>query len=235
MKTLIVVQQQTDLCDRFKFQEDSTIETVEKKDYQGRYRFYLECLPHGSLERLRLRHKAWRQPVPELFVWCAFKKLAWALLVLSDGPKTSLYTPGNIRPKDWGIVHFDIKLDNICLGYSDERPDAEWFDQEYPDVKLVDFGLAADTGRLDHENPSNQWWRGTPGFFPPEAHEWDDDTGIFGLNFRHPPNGNRLNTSSQDRVRLWRNDPGVTFDSSHNVWVLGKYNDQLDSSGANDH
>jgi len=42
------------------------------------YRMYLEHCPHGDLDRLRKLYSIWDQPLPELFIWHVFLRLAIA-------------------------------------------------------------------------------------------------------------------------------------------------------------
>lgn len=202
------------------------------------WRFYLEFSPHGELSRLMDRYRAWNQYLPEAFLWHVFDSLALALLTkaelptdLDELPKTDIYT------EEDRIIHFDIKPDNIFLGYAQpfNVMSANKFGgltqlggskrTLYPIIKLGDFGIADLVGGVEDENnPKVLWGMGTPFYQAPEmAH--------YGVTWRAPPNGTK-------RYRTFQNhnggmidipkkieddkDPGIQFGQELDVWNVGK-------------
>lgn len=138
---------------------------------QRKYRFYLEFCPHGDLERLRSRYRAYRTHLPEC-LWHLFKSLADVVSEMSQGPWTDL--SGNHLPRlDASyMLHMDLKPVNVFLGYdkdtsyqgNDETPGPL---SGYPTIKISDFGLANVTNSSDPGNPRDYWGNGTPNFIPP--------------------------------------------------------------------
>lgn len=103
-------------------------------------RHYLEYAPYGTLSNLLAKYKASNRYLPELFLWHLFNSLAKALVILEQGHPN--------RGNNF-VVHFDIKPDNIFLGYEATKTrdpartgglDGEVLN--YPSIKLADFGLA---------------------------------------------------------------------------------------------
>lgn len=142
--------------------------TLDSVAFTGRYRFYFEFLPHGSLHTLLARYRAWDQHLPEHFVWHVFHSLALALCTLFENPRVDWYTKKKLR-KNWGIVHLDLKPANVCLGYPEENESGEIAlgIPEYPSVKLSDFGLSEVTGPGDPDNPSLLFDTCTATYRPP--------------------------------------------------------------------
>jgi serine/threonine protein kinase len=140
------------------------------KFYRGeqKYRFFMEYCPYGDLRRLRIRYRAKASRIPELFLWHLFHSLAQAISAM-QGPWSHFIT-GEAYPKDYHMLHMDLKHDNVFLGY--ERPSNETRGEpilvnNYPTIKVGDFGLAVITGAEDADNPSALWATGTPDYMPP--------------------------------------------------------------------
>lgn len=87
------------------------------------YRFYQEVAPYGSLHALIVRYRYWRTLLPEAFLWHLFDSLAQvAQTMRACSPGHTLY--GQTYPLNWTnsqFVDFDIKNENIVLGYQDRR------------------------------------------------------------------------------------------------------------------
>ena len=130
------------------------------------WRFYLEYAPHGNLENLRLRYRAFHRYMPEHFLWHVFNSLAKAISALDDVPDDRDY-----------IIHADIKPDNVFLGYKEiydqSKPTGGLRTGEYPTIKLGDFGCArmAKEEESIEESYSKFVNRGTPGYCPPVSAE----------------------------------------------------------------
>lgn len=202
-----------------------------------RWRFYMEFAPYGELSRLMARYRAWNKYLPELFLWHVFDGLARAARALNEqtaGPKSPTPSKGNVK-RGQKVVHFDIKPENIFLGY--EEP----FDKRasnnggigsvdaklrnlYPTIKLGDFGISEflGEGRSDPDNPRQMWHRGTDFYKAPEMIH-------YGLSWDEPPNGNYIAAvnvfgeginivESQETT----DDPGMEFGQATNVWNIGK-------------
>jgi serine/threonine protein kinase len=126
----------------------------------GRWRFYLEFAPHGDLHKLVYSYKAWDNYLPEEFLWHTFNSLAKAAVIMEQGP---FIHPKTKKPTDWSVTHFDIKPENIHLG----KPDKDAIFENYPTIKVADFGLTELTGGGDRYNPLLFWPKGTDGYQPP--------------------------------------------------------------------
>lgn len=176
-------------------------------------RYYLEYAPYGTLANLLARYKASNRYLPELFLWHVFNSLAKALLVLEQGTAN--------RHVETSLIHFDIKPENIFLGYEAAKSsdpdvtgglDGEIFN--YPSIKLADFGLARVFVEDTEPSMEEIGARGTPTYFAPVSRMsstlifiadnlqeivCDEGVGQYGANWTHPPN---LNTSDQVQSEL---------------------------------
>lgn len=192
-----------------------------------RWRYYFEYAPYGSLERLITRYRAWNQYLPESFLWHVFDSLAQILVTFNEtAPDVKEHKIGMVRAAD-RLVHFDIKPDNIFLGY--EQPfngeDHKYGGHQsnvYPMVKIGDFGVSSLTSDKDRENPWRLWGTGTRYYMPPEQTH-------YGAGFPVPPNGeyvplqNELGQFTAIETREGRDNPtGITFGQPMNVWGVGK-------------
>lgn len=205
--------------------------------YQGRkgdrrWRYYLEYAPHGSLQRLIARYRAWNQYLPESFLWHIFDGLAQVLIAFDEttpdlNEHKNKHKRGELRDAD-RLIHFDIKPDNIFLGY--EQP----FDTNsknygghqsnvYPMVKIGDFGVAMMTSEKDNHQKSGSFWgRGTKYYLAPEQTH-------YGAGFPVPPNGKYLPLQDEQGNFITieeREEEGnpwdIVFTQAMNVWSVGK-------------
>ena len=64
------------------------------------------------------------------------------------------------------MLHLDIKGSNILLGDAAETLEQS-LTNEYPSIRVSDFGLAEISGPSDDVNPEKYFWKGTTGFRPP--------------------------------------------------------------------
>ncbi|KAK5090744.1 hypothetical protein LTR05_000920 [Lithohypha guttulata] len=187
----------------FKGYGSQVVDNVDNTTPTREWRLYLEYAPHGDLSTLRKRYKAFKMYFPEAFLWHVFHSLAKAAEQM--GPYSGI--PDELRNVtddldahqylDY-LLHLDIKLDNIFLGYQepyansrttggvqgtehrDQVPERREQGPEhhqkdnplplpYPAVKLGDFGCAELTSRSDFENP-RVLSGGTRDWRPPEQH-----------------------------------------------------------------
>ncbi|OAP64756.1 hypothetical protein AYL99_00728 [Fonsecaea erecta] len=198
---------------------------------EGRYRFYLEYCPHGSLARLAHRYRCWDTYLPEVFIWHVFSNLAKAGEALRNPPHLDsraikeeyLY---KFRQDELFCLHLDWKPANVLLGYPHEG-------EEYPSALLNDYGLAMVTAISDsltfrRWNPYALWWRGTPYHKPTEQSH-------YGVNWEIPPDGGWVRTRDTlnreldwQRAATQREDENeklggdVLFDHSMNIYGIGQ-------------
>ena len=92
-------------------------------------RYYLEYCSGGDLHQLVQQYQDHGSPLPEPFIWQAYRQLASALEFLHQG-----FDPRCSNPDRRGICHRDIKPSNIFLRFVSGS--------EYPEVVLADFGHA---------------------------------------------------------------------------------------------
>ena len=137
-------------------------------DYEDvTWRFYLEYAPYGNLENLHGQCVAFHRYLPESFLWHVFNSLAKAIQVLDTQQRGDNPT----REAEY-VVHSDIKLPNIVLGYEGLDWPRSQVDNHaggtkesssfytgglqndlYPSTKLGDFRPAHYTNQLDRHNP----------------------------------------------------------------------------------
>lgn len=111
------------------------------------FKLYLEYAPYDTLESLRRKYRYYHQYLPEAFLWHVFDSLASAALTVRQCPQHNLPYPNaeNAPKGNASLVHFDLKLENIFLGYPEpyglrgNRGGTRFYD--YPTIKLGDFGL----------------------------------------------------------------------------------------------
>lgn len=189
---------------------------------QEKTRMYLEYGQNRDLNVLRHRYRAWDKYLPELFLWKVFLSLAKAAEKMQNG-----YPPWKImhvtQRKEIDLdakvfmLHFDMKPHNVLL--TDADPSAT---ENYPEVRVADFGLSKIVRPLGTENPRDYWSYGTLNFRPPEQ------TNV-GAQWTNPPNDqNRLpgrpltRRAAADMVRKDKASHGVSFTAAHNIWAIGK-------------
>lgn len=199
----------------------------EKGYVDKRWRYYFEYAPHGSLERLLARYRAWNRYLPESFLWHIFDGLAQVLVTFAETIPDPKEHKKNWVKDTYRLVHFDIKPDNIFLGYQqpfDSTEDKYGGHQSnvYPMVKIGDFGVAVMTGDKDDDNPAQRFWeRGTKYYLPPEQSH-------YGLGFPVPPNGvavplqNELGNFIAIETREKADPPQIRLTQPMNVWGVGK-------------
>lgn len=143
-------------------------------DTEGKYRHYFEFCPHGDLDRLKSRYRAYGRYLPELFLWHLFQALAAAVREMSHGTWRSPVDNSELG-NNWYMLHMDLKPAQIFLGYQPPivpgidpgTPPPRW---TYPTIKMSDFGLASFTHIGDGTNPRHFWDTGTDCFKPPVSH-----------------------------------------------------------------
>jgi len=196
--------------------------------------YYLEYAPHGDLNRLIARYRAWNRYLPEQFLWHVFDSLAKAIQTIADQPtvvgdlpeKTSAYRTINRNSR---IIHFDIKPDNIFLGYkklflNDSGLHGGSNGEKYPLIKLADFGAGEFLSGHNHINPANFWENGTTFYLPPEQM-------LYGVTWADPPKsdwvdqqdelGSTIEWSHED-YRRHLEEHKYHFTQAMNVWNVGK-------------
>jgi len=225
---------------------DSDLSKSDSKATMTRWRFYLEFSPNGELSRLMDRYRAWHQYLPEAFLWHVFDSLALTLLTkaeLATDPE-KLPRPNSYTAND-RILHFDIKPDNIFLGYqqpfnattSEKHGGLTQFEGKkrtiYPIIKLGDFGVAELVGgEEDVDNPNTLWGVGTPLYKAPEI-------GHYGVTWRVPPNGTKRYRTFENHDGTMKDIPSIIEDDPHpglhfgqelDVWNVGKVGDKKAAS-----
>lgn len=134
---------------------------------EGRYRFYMEFCPHGTLERLRRLYRCWDTYLPEVFVWHVFLRLATAGEALRAAPPDdTVLFPEKItmdKTRNAFCIHLDMKPVNVLLGSPDPKAT-----NQFPDPLLNDFGISEYTWYGNYENnPFDLWQQGTHSYKPP--------------------------------------------------------------------
>jgi hypothetical protein len=100
-----------------------------EEDEDVEYLFIEHC-EEGSLADLRKRYDQKKRQVPEAFIWKVLIGMLRALCFTHLGISADQQSP-DTQPN--AIIHRDIRPFNILLASSDD---------EYPSVKLADFGAA---------------------------------------------------------------------------------------------
>jgi serine/threonine protein kinase len=86
---------------------------------------------------------------------------------MEDTTSYGNYGIDGFNPGGKPMVHFDIKLNNIMLGYEADPKDPEDPTSDYPTILLVDFGHAELLDATDYNNPWEWEDKGTEHFQPP--------------------------------------------------------------------
>jgi len=149
---------------------------------------------------LRARYRAFHRYLPELFLWHVFNSLAKAILELENVHDAE-------QPLGKYVVHADIKLANIFLGYEELHGPPERTgglqSGKYPTVKLGDFGCANLARDNDRANSNRMTGFGTPGCYPPEQRidpYYDNGAWAYGHDFVPPVNVGNPTMSAQANV-----------------------------------
>ncbi|KAF2429531.1 kinase-like protein [Tothia fuscella] len=115
----------------------------------------------GDLQRyMRSSHKQSR-PLPEIFVWKAFQQIAEGIAYLHWGWGTTDYDPSRPYSRSFSTVHKDLKPANILVEMRHPNDDC-------PNIKITDFGLAEDLMVLMPETFRKESHCGTKLYQPQE-------------------------------------------------------------------
>ena len=158
-----------------------------------KWRTYSEFCPNGDLARLATRYRAWGKYLPETFLWHVFHSLARVAREMARRPWVD-YEDMEVFPNGWFLLHFDLKPPNVLIGKRRARPQETGGSStadgdspsakrsrpneegdgaqvaatdNFPAIKVHDFGLADFTASNDADNPDEFFWSGTPGYKPP--------------------------------------------------------------------
>ncbi|KAA6413331.1 MAG: hypothetical protein FRX48_03077 [Lasallia pustulata] len=107
---------------------------LDENPRHPRASLYVEYCELGTLDDVLERYFEMRQRVPEGAVWSIFKQLTRALGYCQLGIHDVLRREQRPQPGWVGVVHRDVKPDNIFLSRGSHRP--------FPRVVLGDFGCA---------------------------------------------------------------------------------------------
>ena len=121
--------------------------------------FMMEFCDGGDLQKLANRYFKQELDIPESFLWHVFLQVAEGLAYIHQG-----YGQTEIPKNEWSsVIHADIKLDNLFLKW---RAGAN-YNEDYPDIKIGDFGLSIITKERTDEAPYI-YRAGTAIYQPPE-------------------------------------------------------------------
>ncbi|RYP33487.1 hypothetical protein DL767_004765 [Monosporascus sp. MG133] len=137
---------------------------------EGYYSLFFEYCNGGTLDEFREKYFEKLRPVPEHFIWLVAQRLAEAIRFFNFGAE-----PGTDDEKaPWDVIyHRDLAPNNICIHYpsrsdASRPPRAGFFENAFPDIVVIDFGLSA----LESDDdallrPAIFWDKN-------EADEWED-------------------------------------------------------------
>lgn len=162
------------------------------------WRFYFEFAPWGDMRILKNNYRAWNTYLPEEFLWHVFHGLANAAYGLAESSFEDTETGENYKEGEAVVVHFDLKPENVFLGDPIDEPRIHF--QNYPTVKLADFGLARLTHRDDYYNPRHYRNLGTQGYRPPVRYL---DKSLWLANANYGLGANRCYSSLACSTRSW--------------------------------
>ncbi|KUJ17529.1 kinase-like protein [Mollisia scopiformis] len=136
-------------------------------DGQEDIRLFLEYCPGGDLSCLlesgHDKIEAPRKALLEIDIWAMFYCLALGVAAIARGTEDENAPAWNSNTE---ITHYDIKVDNIFLGYRDEDH------PRYPILKIADFSTAVEEPRVSLQNDKTGYARviaGDLSIRPPEA------------------------------------------------------------------
>lgn len=133
---------------------------------------YMEYCELGTLEDLLDKYFQRRQRVPEGVVWYIFLQLTQALGYCQLGIRNVLNSEQIPQPSWVGVVHRDMKPNNIFLSSRSTTP-------SFPRVVLGDFGCAI---RDDHHGFEGMEYHNSEHYWdPPETPAFGYYTDIWGL------------------------------------------------------
>ena len=153
------------------------------------WRLYQEYCPNGTIKdmvriyrRYNEEHPDEHLRIPEAYIWYVWHGLALALQAMNQSGRCQQMVVQPPDKKNW-ILHLDIKDGNVLLGPTPGYGLLE----EWPVVKVCDWGLAKVTSKYDPRNSASFKGDGTECWFPPEqwkkrgyTKHWRDD--IHGKN-----------------------------------------------------
>ncbi|ETN37122.1 uncharacterized protein HMPREF1541_08112 [Cyphellophora europaea CBS 101466] len=172
-----------------------------------RGRLYLRYAPHGSLETVVSRYRAFNTHLPELYLWSVLVDLANAACIMRECPvtwnpvpKKGQAPPNFERSEDVFILHEDFKPGN-CFIEADRNRTRRQVKTPYHPTELGDFGMSQPR-TADPSNPRLWWGVGTSCWIPPEQLQYGRlwDRKVYNWDGATPPD----------------------FDERTNVWSIGK-------------
>lgn len=145
---------------------------LDENPYRPQATLYMEYCELGTLDDVLEKYFQRRQRVPEGAVWSIFKQLTKALGYCQLGIRDVLRGEQGPDPGWVGVVHRDIKPNNLFLSNRSSEP-------SFPRVVLGDFGCAI---RDDHDGFEGMEYHNIDLYWdPPETPDFGYYTDIWGL------------------------------------------------------
>ncbi len=206
----------------------------------NQFRLFQISNPHQDLSQLKTKYSMFDTFLPETFLWTVFVSLLEGVLLMESDPtgKTmqEAIPDGSTKKDRPFLLHLDWKLNNIFLDYSKSNEDYKYIWDDYPIIRIADFGLARYTHLKDDGNPlPDLHWRMTQYWKPPEMIAWKQvNKYIVGDETSHHWNKNKQwvhpdsDDEDDDGVSIdlaYEYSPNPTdqpYDKSLNLWCVGK-------------
>ena len=121
------------------------------------FRLYMINNPHQDLWTLKNKYLIFDAFLPEIFSWTVFISLLEGISLVELDPSERTMAVAipdgstkNVRPF---LLHLDLKLNNVFLDYSKPEEERQNAWDNYPVIRIGDFGLARYTHAKDEASP----------------------------------------------------------------------------------